>query len=137
LIPNLFLGADINLYYPPCDISIYIWSVYWYIGSHQKTKIVVRLTIQLQTQSQIVTRCEHVFYGRISISWFTSGINRIIHGQIWWTVGNYDDNKLNIRGYLWHTHSVAGTQVMITILNKGNNKITELWAILQRESQNS
>jgi hypothetical protein len=35
-------------------------------------------------------------------------------------------------------YSIAGYSILlITLVNKGNNKITELRTILQRESQNS
>jgi hypothetical protein len=46
----------------------------------------------------------------------------------------------HIRGHLWHRYPISVNQVMVATVklsNKGNNKITELRTILQRESQNS
>ena len=48
---------------------------------------------------------------------------------------SWNGHKLNIE--LCHFRKRVNTCIIGMVLNKGNNKITELRTILQRESQNS
>ena len=55
-------------------------------------------------------------------------------------IGKFLRQVEHICGHVWPIYSIADSEVIVVTLklsNKGNNKITELRTILQRESKNS
>ena len=99
-------------------------------GRHAIAEILLKVALntKIQIQIQILPR-----YHRMDIIGRNNFCGVIIFIDQKSKIASLQDIRKNIKNFLWNNNILLNP----LYINKDNNKITDLWTILQRESQNS